>query len=99
MQTIGSVAPAAIFGNLMINDSGVQTPDQFIGHLTQLKADVLAACAARAVATPSWVQVIPYKLDNPTGRYQGRTGPNTSTPSTPGRQRTLPARAEPPGCM
>lgn len=72
MQTIGAVAPAAVFCDLMINDSGVQTPDQFIGHLTQLKADVLAACAARGVATPSWVQVIPYKIDNPTGRYQGR---------------------------
>lgn len=74
MKAIAAMKPAAIFCDLLINDSGAQTPTTFISNLTQLKTDVLAACAARGIPTPSWVQVIPYKVQTDTGvRFQGFT--------------------------
>ena len=68
---IGALAPAAVVCDLLINDSGVQTPSQFIANLTQLRSDVNAAITARGGQVPSWVQVIPYEVDPANPRYQG----------------------------
>lgn len=68
---IGQLAPAAIFCDLMINDSGVKTPSQMVTNLTTLRSDVNAAVVARGGQIPSWVQVIPYEVDPINTRYQG----------------------------
>ncbi|MFZ4894624.1 hypothetical protein ACL9RL_09255 [Plantibacter sp. Mn2098] len=70
-QSVAVRRPAAIVCDLMINDSGVQTPAQVVANLAALKARIDADVAARGLPRPSWVQVIPYEIDPANNRYQG----------------------------
>lgn len=68
---IGVLAPDAVICDLMINDSGVQTPSQVTTNLNQLRTDINSSITSRGGQIPSWIQVIPYEIDPTNARYQG----------------------------
>lgn len=76
-QSVAAMLPALILCELLINDSGSQSPATYIANLTALRLRINNECVARGLPIPSWVQVIPYQIWNATNGNTNRFGSAT----------------------
>jgi lysophospholipase L1-like esterase len=71
VQSVVARKPDAIACDLIINDSGAQATATYITNLTNLRARINTEMTARNLPLPSWVQMLPYEVNNATGRFGG----------------------------